>query len=106
MKPTGFVEISSAEALPKLKAKRDYVRIQREHQFANKMNRLMDTWPVFNWFKPVTMHQAFSRLVNAGWLYLLEDDNEQIEQINGLILACQLGETVLINTDELQYVLL
>lgn len=103
MKPTGFVEIRSSVALPKLKEMRDYIRAQRAHEFAIEMNRLMDTWPVFNWFKPVTMDQAFWQVYNDGMGILLEDVG-QVERIQGLINACHMAESILINTDELRYV--
>lgn len=103
MKPTGFVEVKSSEALPRLQAMYDHVEVLRFKVFAVAVNNLLTK--KLGWFgKRMTPQQAWDRIVNDDYGYLLEPGCQQ-EKIKGLIIACSLSETVLINTDELETVL-
>lgn len=101
MKPTGFVEVKSEEILPKLKAMYEYVEVYRYHRFAEMVNRRMDK--KIGWFwnrRKRTLQESWDYVLNDDWGYLLEP-NDQLYGIKGLIDACALSETILINVDVL-----
>lgn len=103
MKPTGFVEVKSDYALPRLQRMYDYVELERFREFAYKVNRLIGKKTSF-FGKKRSAQEAWNYLISDDYGYLLEP-NDQLDEIKGLIEACKISETVLINTDKLQTVL-
>lgn len=104
MEITGFVEVKSAEALPKLQARYNYVEMCRQHEFAYMVNKYVGKRAF--WFgKKRTMEQAWQYVLSdINYNYLIEPGWQQ-EQIQSLIDACSLSDTILISVDELKTVL-
>lgn len=105
MKPTGYVEAKSSEVLPRLKGMYDYVKETKFHEFALEVNYALETPIGMLWWKRKrTLTEAWDWVIENDYGYLLEK-NQQMNDIEGLIKACALSETVLINTDQLRFVL-
>lgn len=104
MKPTGFVELKSSEILERLQEKHNIVEEMRLRDFAERVNRLVGKRTGWN-FRKRSWQEAWDYVINDDYGFLLVPGPQQIKILN-LITACTLAETVLINIDELDTVLL